>query len=134
MNLSKGLILYLDDRMKLRLMKPWFIENSKIPVWLSKVSPIEIGAITLGPVVVSRGEMSETTRTHETIHWQQYIETAIIGFLILYLVYWLIGLIKYRDGSTAYYKIPFEQEAYTNQENRFYPIARKRYCWLRYKV
>ena len=31
--------------------KPLFIENSKIPVWLSYIAPIDIGAITLGPIV-----------------------------------------------------------------------------------
>ena len=27
--------------------EPWIFENSKIPVWLSKVSPIEINAINI---------------------------------------------------------------------------------------
>ena len=120
--------------MNLRLSKPLFVENSKIPVWLSYLSPIEIGAITLGPVVISRGTMSDTTKNHETIHWQQYIELAIIGFLLMYLIYWLIGLIKYRDGSKAYYQIPFEQEAYQNHDNPYYLITRKRYCWRKYSI
>tara|TARA_A100001011_G_C13714152_1_gene596823 strand:- start:96 stop:473 length:378 start_codon:yes stop_codon:yes gene_type:complete len=120
--------------MSLRLSRPIFIENSRIPVWLSYLSPIEIGAITLGPIVMSRGEMSDVTKNHETIHWQQYIETGIIGFLILYLSYWLIGLIKYRDGSIAYTQIPFEQEAYANHENSYYVLARKRWGWRHYKI
>ena len=115
--------------MNLRLSKPLFIENSKIPVWLSYLSPIDIGAITLGPVVISRGTMSDTTKNHETIHWQQYMELAIIGFLLMYLAYWLIGLIKYRDGSKAYYQIPFEQEAYQNQDNIDYLQQRKLWAW-----
>ena len=101
--------------MKLRLhtSKPIFIENSRIPVWLSYVAPINISAITLGPIVLSRSELSEQTKNHETIHWQQYIDCAIIGFPILYLFFWLYGLAKYRgDGSKAYKQIPFEQEAY----------------------
>tara|TARA_B100000287_G_C20263249_1_gene634896 strand:- start:67 stop:429 length:363 start_codon:yes stop_codon:yes gene_type:complete len=120
--------------MNLRLSKPIFIENSKIPVWLSYLSPIDIGAITLGPFVISRGLMSETTKNHETIHWQQYIETAIIGFLLLYLFYWLIGLIKYRDGRVAYYQIPFEQEAYKHEDNPYYVICRKRWGWRKFKI
>jgi hypothetical protein len=118
----------------LKLSKPRFIENSKIPVWLSYLSPIDIGAITLGPFVISRGTMSDTTKNHETIHWQQYIELGIFGFPILYLMYWFIGLIKYKNGNFAYYQIPFEQEAYQNQDNMYYTIARKRYCWRRLKV
>ena len=120
--------------MNLKLSKPVFIENSKIPVWLSYLSPIDIGAITLGPFVISRGVMSETTKNHETIHWQQYIELAIIGFLLVYLIYWLIGLIKYRDGSKAYYQIPFEQEAYELDDNEDALAVRKRWGWIKYKI
>ncbi len=53
------------------MKKPIFIENSKIPVWLSKLAPIEISAITLGPIVLSRGKISEKTKLHETIHFMQ---------------------------------------------------------------
>ncbi len=120
--------------MRVRTYRPAFIENSKIPVWLSYFSPIDINAITLGPFVVSRGEMSETTKNHETIHWQQYIETGIVGFLLLYLFYWLVGMVKYRDGSKAYYRIPFEQEAYSNQDNPYYVLTRKRWGWFRKKI
>jgi hypothetical protein len=120
--------------MSLRSSKPFFIENSRVPVWLSKISPIEIGAITLGPVVISRGTMSSTTRTHETIHWQQYIETGVVGFLFLYFFYWLKGLVKYKNGSKAYTQIPFEQEAYNNEEEVDYLIHRRRWNWLEYKV
>ena len=56
--------------------KPLFIENSKIPVWLSYIAPIDISAITLGPIVISRDEMSEITKRHETIHYQQYLELS----------------------------------------------------------
>ena len=120
--------------MSIRLSKPVFIENSKIPILLSWFSPININAITLGPVVISRDKMSDITKNHETIHWQQYIETGILGFLFLYLAYWLVGLVKYRSGSIAYYQIPFEQEAYSNQKNSYYVISRKRWGWRKYKI
>ena len=120
--------------MSLRKSRPLFFENSKVPVVLSKFAPINIGAITLGPLVFSRDEMSDRTKTHETIHWQQYIETGIIGFLILYLFYYLVGLVKYRSGDKAYYSIPFEQEAYEFDEDPEYPVTRKRFKWLEFKV
>ena len=119
---------------KLQYSTPIFVENSKLLRYLSFFSPINITAITLGPVVLSGGEMSKETKNHETIHWQQYIETGIIGFLILYLIYWIIGLIKYKSGSIAYHRIPFEQEAYENQENSYYFIVRKRYNWRKRKI
>lgn len=111
--------------------KPLFIENSKIPVWLSYLAPIDIGAITLGPIVISRGEMSEVTRRHETIHFQQFLELAFVGFVILYYGFWLWNLIRGDDGESAYYNIPFEKEAYDNHENEIYLQNRKRYCWLK---
>ena len=100
--------------------KPIFIENSKIPVWLSYFAPIDIGAITLGPVVISRGEMSEQTKRHETIHFQQYLELAFIGFILLYVGFWLWNLIRGFKPREAYYKIPFELEAYGNDQNENY--------------
>ena len=114
--------------------KPWFIENSKIPVWLSYVSPIEITAITLGPIVISRNEMSEVTKRHETIHFQQYIETGFIGFIFLYFGFWLWNLLKYSNGEEAYYNIPFESEAYSNHEDESYLENRKRYSWIYYTL
>ena len=114
----------------LKNSKPWFFENSNVPVFLSKFTPIEIGAITIGPLVYSRGEMSDVTKNHETIHWQQYIECGIIGFVILYYIFYFFNLIRYKDGKMAYYMIPFEKEAYDNDEDFDYLKNRKRYAWL----
>tara|TARA_Y100001973_G_C5150480_1_gene307830 strand:+ start:264 stop:611 length:348 start_codon:yes stop_codon:yes gene_type:complete len=112
---------------------PIFIENSKIPVWLSYLSPINITAITLGPVVLSRGVMSEDTRRHEAIHWEQYKELLIVGFLILYLFFWVKNLLSGFNGKGAYMNIPFEKEAYENHSDRGYLVHRKRYSWWGYR-
>ena len=40
-------------------LKPIFIENSKLPVWLSKIAPIDVWAFSAGPFVVCRGKLSE---------------------------------------------------------------------------
>ena len=114
--------------------EPWFIENSKIPVWLSYFAPIDIGAITLGPVVISRDEMSEQTKRHETIHYQQYLELFFIGFIVLYVGFWLWNMIGGANRRDAYYKIPFELEAYSNDQNENYLQERKRYAWTYYTL
>ena len=115
----------------MRNWKPIYIENSRILGWLSYLAPIKIQAIALGVIVISRDEMSEVTKNHETIHFQQYLETLFLGFLILYFWDWFIGLVKYKDGQKAYLSIRAEQEAYKNQENLEYlPTDRKRWCWL----
>ena len=118
----------------LKYSTPWFLEDSKVPALLSYVSPINISAITIGPWVFCSGKVSERTKRHETIHWQQYIELGIFGFPILYGIFWLIGLIKYKDGGVAYAHIPFEQEAYDNDKSSVYILNRKRYCWREYQI
>ena len=115
----------------MRNWKPIYIENSRILVWLSYLAPIKIQAIALGVIVISRDEMSEVKKNHETIHFQQYLETLFLGFLILYFWDWFIGLMKYRDGQKAYLSIRAEQEAHKHQENLTYlSTDRKRWCWL----
>ena len=115
-----------------RNSKPLFVEDSKVPVWLSKLAPIDIGAITIGPLVFSRGKISESTRRHETIHWQQYIETFILGFLLLYFGFYIASLFKGRGGRDSYMEIPFEREAYENQEDKEYLKNRKRFAWVKH--
>ena len=101
-----------------------------IPVWLSKLAPIEIGAITLGFLVISRGEMDDRLRNHETIHYQQYLDLLFFGFVFLYLWDWLVGLFWHRHGKIAYYSIRAEQEAYLNDNDFNYLANRKRWAWL----
>ena len=109
--------------------KPIFIENSKVPVWLSKLAPINIWAISFGFWVWCRGELSESTRQHETIHYQQQLELLFVGQWILYGLFHLIGLVRYKDGAQAYRENPFEREAYANEDHSYYLFNRKRYCW-----
>tara|TARA_Y100000034_G_scaffold19680_1_gene22229 strand:+ start:1143 stop:1520 length:378 start_codon:yes stop_codon:yes gene_type:complete len=111
--------------------KPIFVENSRLPVLLSFFSPIDIGAITLGFIVFARDEMDETTRTHETIHFQQFLETLFIGFVLLYFYDWVKGYLIYRNGKVAYHQIRAEKEAYLNDFDPTYPETRKRWKWLR---
>jgi len=113
-------------------MKPWFFENNKIPVWLSKLAPIEIWALSFGPFVFCRGRLSDTTKTHETIHYHQQLETLFVLQWTLYILFWLYGLLKYRNGKKAYYENPFEREAYANQEDTEYLSKRPFWAWRKY--
>ena len=117
-------------------LKPLFFENSKVPVWLSKLAPIEIGAITLFCFVFSRGEISEKTKRHETIHYQQYLETFVIGFLLIYLFDYLYSAIIKKKGFTrdSYLAIRFEQEAWVCDDSPEYLSTRKRFSWLSYPL
>ena len=118
----------------MKAWKPKFINNSKIPVWLSKLSPIDIWAISFGFWVWCRGEISKTTKRHETTHFQQQLELLFVFQWILYGLFWVVGFIKYRNGKKAYYQNLFEQEAYDNENDVDYLSNRKRYSWWRYKT
>ena len=122
----------------LKEWRPIFVENSYIPVLLSKIAPLEIYAICLGPVVFARGSVSDTLRRHESIHWQQMIELLIVGHVLLYCWDWIHGRIRYHQdwkgytspGNKAYYRTRAEQEAYMHASDVHYLAKRKRWEWL----
>ena len=82
-----------------------------------------------------RGTLDEVTKRHETIHFQQTLETGVIGMVALYLWDYLHGYIKYRDGAEAYRRIRAEQEAYEMAAYPKYLATRPRFSWIKkYKV
>ena len=115
---------------------PIFIENSKIPAWLSKIAPINISAITLGPIVLSRGTLSERVKRHETIHFMQYKELYFIGFLLIYLYDYLYAALVKKKGFSreSYLAIRFEQEAYNNDHDLEYLEKRQKKAWKKYPL
>lgn len=119
--------------MNLKNCSAIFIENSIVPKILSTVTPIDIFAITIGPFVFCRDVISEVTRNHENIHWQQYLDVGILVFPILYYFYYAKYFLLTRDKKAAYYLIPFEREAYANQDDLNYWKSRKRFSWLNYR-
>ena len=112
--------------------EPLFYEESRVPVILSKVAPIEIGAISFAWFVFSRGKINKTTRRHEIIHYHQQIELLFVFQWILYGSFWLFGMLKYRDGKKAYYENPFEREAYANERKTTYLKKRPLWNWVNY--
>ena len=113
---------------------PIFIENSKVPVILSKIAPIDIRAINIGPFVWCRERFTDVLKRHESIHWAQQKELLFIGFLILYTFFYFKNLIRlgWKFRKDAYRAIPFEQEAYRNEYVVDYIKIRKKYEWMRY--
>ena len=95
---------------KMKNWKPFFLRTARcLYGYLTWLHP-NIGAIALFFLVFSSGEMSEETKRHETIHFQQMLETGLVGFIVLYYWDYLMGYIKYKNGKTAYYSIRAEQE------------------------
>lgn len=116
-------------------MKPIEIYNDK---FLNAISWfMRVGGISLFPFIIMREYKKGTpggqrTVNHETIHFWQTLELGIIPFYLLYILFWLKNLLVYRDLDKAYHEIPFEREAYGNQENLDYIKERKAYAWLWY--
>ena len=116
----------------LKTLEPYIFENSKLPVWLSKIAPIEIYAFSFFVFVWCRSTLLPQTKRHEIIHFQQQLEMLFVFQWIFYGLFWLIGMIRYRDGRKAYYENPFEREAYDNELDENYLQERPRYAWLWY--
>ena len=113
-------------------LKPLFFENSWFPRLLSKVAPIDVWAVNVGPFVWCKGELSEETKRHETIHFQQQLEMLFIFQWLAYFAFYALGRYKHGSWKSAYYEIPFEREAYDKQSEVDYLQNRKRYAWLEY--
>ena len=116
----------------LRSLKPIMIENSKVPVILSYVAPIEIWAIAFGPFVWCRGVMSDVVKRHERIHFAQQIECLFVFQWLLYHAFYLKGLVLGKKGADAYRSNAFEVEAYTHELDENYLENRPFYNWVNY--
>ena len=111
--------------------KNYFLVNKIKVHWGCKILPEGFEAITLfGHIsdVRPKDELKEFLNTeygkrmvnHERIHMLQAesFKTRYFGFYLVYLWYWIIGLFKFGVKENAsYYNIPFEREAYKNEQN-----------------
>ena len=69
---------------------------------------------------------------HEKIHFQQILETGIIGFYIIFFIELICKSIKNRSIMDGYLDISFEVEAYKYMEDLDYLTNRRRYRWIKY--
>lgn len=90
--------------------------------------------ITLFPFVLIAPTVRLSRRLviHERIHLRQQTELLIVPFYLLYLLEFLLGLIRFRNSYEAYRNISFEQEAYSNDTNSSYLRVRPFWNWRRY--
>ncbi|KLT64670.1 hypothetical protein [Pedobacter sp. BMA] len=68
---------------------------------------------------------------HERIHLRQQLELLILPFYLLYLINYLINLIRFKDHDLAYRNIIFEKEAYQNDSNLNYLKKGNWFGWLK---
>lgn len=81
-----------------------------------------------GLLFVRKGcTMIRSDYNHEAIHTVQMKELLYLPFYILYVLEWVLRLIRLRDSRKAYRAITHEREAYANQGNPDYLNNRKPY-------
>ena len=89
-------------------------------------------AMTLGEFIFAKRPLNDIEIQHEKIHVSQYRELLYIGFLLWYLVEFIILLFKYCNWNMAYRNISLEKEAYAQQGTVDYLKNRKHYAFLSY--
>jgi len=96
-------------------------------------------AITLSPFgiyvnqkYITVENLNSQTRNHESIHWQQQLETLIIFFYLLYLVEFILKFLYYWNWDKAYRNLSSEREAYYFDDDLNYLETRKRFRWIKY--
>lgn len=101
------------------------IRNSILP-------PKGFKAINLFGYIFARHGVIIDFRTinHEAIHAAQMREMGYVLFYIVYVLEWLIKLLKY--GRDSYWHLSFEREAYYNEICTNYLETRRRYAWINY--
>lgn len=90
--------------------------------------------ITLYPFVLisPRVPLRKSLVVHERIHLKQQQEMLVLPFYLLYLVEYLLGLVKGKSHYQAYRSISFEREAFQHQHYSSYLRKRKTWSWFRY--
>jgi hypothetical protein len=92
----------------------------------NKILPIKgFVAMAIWPLIFLRSDhnISERTLNHEKIHFEQQKELLLIFFYLLYLFFWLVY---------GYKNMPFEKEAYDNDNNLNYLGTRRKFAWIKY--
>jgi hypothetical protein len=92
--------------------------------------PFQPAAITLGIVVlINKDYSSKSLIDHEAVHVRQYVELLFVGFVLLYFLFWIKGILTGLNSYESYKSIPFEKEA-EDYSHRFQ--ERKWFGWIHY--
>jgi hypothetical protein len=92
----------------------------------NKILPVSgFLAMAIWPFIFTRSDkkISDKTINHEKIHFKQQKEMLLIFFYIAYFIFWLIY---------GYKNMPFEKEAYENDDNLKYLETRRKFAWVKF--
>ena len=107
-------------------MSPVLIHTRRFP-------PQAYHAVTIFPFVFYNGEpLKENEIRHETVHLWQQMALLLLPFYLLYLLFWLYGLIRFRNRQRAYMSIPFERSAYYLEKKTDNTPLTMSFNWLKH--
>ena len=76
---------------------------------------LHASAVTFGNSIYytyDENNVPENVRIHERKHVEQYKKDGVLGFLLKYSFYYLLGRCKGLNHWQSYYDIPYEIEAF----------------------
>jgi hypothetical protein len=91
--------------------------------------------MTLFPFIILKHSSLRENKVlmhHERIHIRQQFECLLVIFYLIYVIEFLIHLVRYQNIEKAYRRISFEREAYSNERDFDYLEKRKIWTWLKY--
>ena len=103
--------------------------------WFIILPKLSANAMAIFPFILLQNKAQKQDKiliNHEKIHLQQQLELLIFPFYFLYLLNYLINLIKYKNHYQAYLNIVFEKEAYHFEKQLDYLTKRKLYNWINF--
>lgn len=96
---------------------------------------MRVGGMALFPFILLKDAAFKNDgmfMNHERIHLRQQLELLVLPFYILYLLNYLVNLLRYKSHDIAYLNIVFEREAYRNENDLNYLKTRQFCTFLRY--
>lgn len=95
--------------------------------------------ITLFPFIILKYDKNdksvqpyEVVANHERIHLRQQLETLVVFFYPMYLIFYTINRFKGMKHYDAYRNIPFERESYEYETDLHYLKNRKFWNWRQF--
>ena len=115
-------------------LKPLIIRCNRPLDLISKLNGFRVeGFEGLFPFILVRPEVSREDINHVLIHFHQQVETLVVGFWLLYAIFYFMNRNKPNmTHESAYRAIPFEAEAYAHDHEDNYIDSRSRFAWLDY--
>ena len=122
--------------------QPIIVENSDVPSWFDFLgTPMTIFSIFPFIFVSPKKRINQYSKdkqnvllNRDKIYFKQCLETAVIGYFVIFFFEFFCNYLKYMKVSKAYEQIRFQQESRDNKLNLNYLEERNCYSWINYPL